>query len=440
MEYISRHIDDVLRQWKDDIHRKPLLLRGARQVGKTCAVRHLALQFDYYAEVDLNEQRKLHVLFEQDLSPQQIAAQLGVLLDIPVVAGKTLLFLDEIQACPAAINSLRYFYERFPELHLVAAGSLLEFALAELPSFGVGRVQSVFMYPLCFNEFLPAVGQTALAEAISHASPAAPLVEPVHEKAVQWLRVFMLIGGMPEVVASYSRRQDLVKCQQVLDGLIVSYMDDFKKYSRRANPLLLQKVLYSVAEQHTGKFVYSRVESTERTALIKEALQMLCMAGLVIPVTASAGNGVPLGAETKENFKKMLLLDTGIMQRMLHLDVSSMLIEKEADVVNKGILAEVFAGLEQVKAQSPYAPAALYYWQREERNALAEVDYLAEIHGRVVPVEVKAGTRGTMRSMQMFLQLKHGDYGVRLSLENFSSYDNVRAYPLYAVANLLHNQ
>ncbi|MBQ7191877.1 MAG: ATP-binding protein [Paludibacteraceae bacterium] len=439
MEYISRYIDSLLLQWKCQERRKPLLLRGARQVGKTSAVRHLAEQFDYYIEVDLNEQRQLHTLFEQGLSPEQIAMQMGVILEVPVVAGRTLLFLDEIQACPAAINSLRYFYERFSDLHIIAAGSLLEFTLAELSSFGVGRVESVFMYPLCFDEFLLAVGQQMLLSVIRQASYDKPLVQPVHEKAVQWVRLFMLIGGMPEVIAYYRDTKDLLGCQRLLDTLIVSYADDFKKYSRQANPLLLNKVLLSVAEQHAGKFVYSHVDRLERVLNIKAALQMLCRAGLVIPVTGTAGNGVPLEAEVNDRYRKMLVVDTGLMQRLLHLDVTPTLIDGSADVVNKGVLAEAFVGLELMKQQSAFAPAQLYYWQREERNALAEVDYLAEVKGKVLPIEVKAVAGGRMRSLQMFINAKKTEYGVRLSLDNFSKEGNIRAYPLYAVRNIFIN-
>ena len=162
MEYIEREIDKRLVEWRDSSNRMPLLIRGARQVGKTSSVRHLGESFKYYVEIDLNEHRELHELFSQMLSPQEICLQISYSVNKPIEAGKTLLFIDEIQACPEAINKLRYFYEQYSELHLIAAGSLLEFVLADLPSFGVGRIRSLFMYPFSFKEFIHANGEAVL--------------------------------------------------------------------------------------------------------------------------------------------------------------------------------------------------------------------------------------------------------------------------------------
>ena len=187
MSYLERLIDKELLHWAKAEQHKPLLLRGARQVGKTSAVRHLAKNFKHYVEVDLNDQRELHQLFEQGYSPQQICQQLSVILDIPIEEGNTLLFLDEIQACPAAINKLRYFYEKMPQLHVIAAGSLLEFALRDLPSFGVGRIRSIFMYSFCYQEFLWALGKRTLADMVVQASPEQPLPELIHAKALEYL-------------------------------------------------------------------------------------------------------------------------------------------------------------------------------------------------------------------------------------------------------------
>ena len=165
MEYIDREVDERLKEWSISDNRMPLLIRGARQVGKTSSVRHLGETFKYYVEIDLNEHRELHKLFSQTLTPQEICLQISYTVNKPIEAGKTLLFIDEIQACPEAINKLRYFYEQYPELHLIAAGSLLEFVLADLPSFGVGRIRSLFMYPFSFKEFLHANDEDLLLSA-----------------------------------------------------------------------------------------------------------------------------------------------------------------------------------------------------------------------------------------------------------------------------------
>ncbi len=165
MDYFNRRIDNELQRWKEDGDRMPLLIRGARQVGKTSSIRHLGESFQYYVEIDLNESSTLRGIFADDISPQEICRRISYVVNKPIIAGKTLLFIDEIQSCPAAINKLRYFYEQYQELHLIAAGSLLEFVLADLPSFGVGRVRSLFMYPFSFEEFLRANGEELLIEA-----------------------------------------------------------------------------------------------------------------------------------------------------------------------------------------------------------------------------------------------------------------------------------
>lgn len=275
MRYLDRFIDGELEKWSKSALRKPLLLRGARQVGKTSAVRHLGEKFKYYVEIDLNDQRELHTLFEKGYTPQQICQQLAVILDIPIEEGETLLFFDEIQACPAAINKLRYFYEKMPRLHVIAAGSLLEFALRDLPSFGVGRIRSIFMYSFCFQEFLWALGKRSLADMIVHATPSSPLPELIHTKALEYLRTFLVIGGMPECVSTYVQTENMLECQQVLNELMQSYQDDFKKYHEKVPVGLLKDVLRSVALQGQGKFVYAQVDTACRTPQIKEALNKI---------------------------------------------------------------------------------------------------------------------------------------------------------------------
>lgn len=437
MKYLNRNIDIELTEWsKSEIH-KPLLLRGARQVGKTSAVQHLGKQFAHYVEIDLNERTELHSLFEQSISPQQICQQLSVLLDVNIEEGNTLLFLDEIQACPAAINKLRYFYEKMPQLHVVAAGSLLEFALEDLPSFGVGRIRSLFMYSFNFSEFLHALGKDSLAEQIAEATPEHPLNELFHEKALELLRTFLIIGGMPECVANYVKTGNLKACQQTLNELMISYQDDFKKYHNRIPEGLLRDVLRSVALQGQGKFVFSRVDSEARTSQVKEALNMLCMAGLIYPVVHTDSNGVPLFAESKERYKRYIFMDTGLLQRMLELDLTDVLLSDDLALVNRGALAETFVGTELVKARSPYLNDSLYCWHREKKDANAEVDYVIARNGTVCPIEVKSGTKGSMQSMRVFLAAKHLDKGIRTSLENFSVYDDVLVYPLYAIGNAI---
>lgn len=435
-KYYKRKIDEELERWASSNERKPLLLRGARQVGKTSAVKHLGLGFEHFAQVDFNERHDVHYLFEGNYSPQEICQMLSVLLRIPIDAGKTLLFFDEIQACPAAINKLRYFYEKVPELHLIAAGSLLEFALETLPSYGVGRIRSIFMYPFSFEEFLWATDNQVLSLMINGSSPDKPLPLPIHEQALRLLRIFMVIGGMPAVVAQYCEDGNLLECQNLLSELVLSFRDDFAKYRNKVPSSRIDATFRSIAEQGLGKFVYNRVDTDATTPQIKAAVETLVLAGLVYPVTHSSANGIPLGAEINEKYRRMILLDTGLLQRILDLDISDILSSDEMQVVNRGAIAETFVGTELVKSASCYSPYPLYCWHREKAGSNAEVDYVVQLGTQIFPIEVKSGTKGSMQSMRLFMEAKGITKGIRTSLENFSSYDNILVYPLYATANI----
>jgi len=435
--YLSREIDKDFLDWKNESSRKPLLLRGARQVGKSSTIRNLSSHFEHYLEINFEEQKQVHTLFGGDLSPRELCANLSILYKTPVIPGKTLLFFDEIQACIPAISSLRFFYEKFPEIHLVAAGSLLEFALEELPSFGVGRVRSIFMYPFSFNEFLLAMNEESLLEAKLRASVERPLQNALHQRLIGMLKRFLVLGGMPEVIATYCQSQDLMACQKVLDDLIVSIKADFTKYKKRVPSLRLSDLITSVARQTGGKFVYSNASVDSNHKQIKESLEMLIMAGLVIPVTHSSSNGIPLGAEANEKKRKMLIFDTGIFQRLLDLEISEMLFSDDFTLVNKGSIAELFAGLELLKAKSRFLQPQLFYWQRESLNSNAEVDYVVQLHNLIIPVEIKSGTKGSMQSIFLFLNEKKCPWGIRFSLENYASFDKIKVSPLYAVKEMI---
>ena len=436
-KYFKRKIDIELEFWASSKYRKPLLLRGARQVGKTSAVKHLGEKFKYFVEVDFNERHDVHYLFQGSYSPQEICQMLSVLLRIPIVAGETLLFFDEIQAYPPAINRLRYFYEKFPELHLVAAGSLLEFALETLPSYGVGRIRSIFMYPFSFEEFLWATGNEPLALMINASLPDNPMPMPIHEQALRLLRVFMVIGGMPAVVSRYCEDGNLLECQNILSELVLSFRDDFAKYRNRVPSSRIDATFRSIAEQGLGKFVYNRVDTEASTAQVKIALETLILAGLVYPVTHSSANGIPLGAEINEKYRRMILFDTGLLQRILNLEISDILSSDDIQVVNRGAIAETFVGTELVKSASCYSTYPLYCWHREKSGSNAEVDYVVQLGTRIFPIEVKSGSKGSMQSMRLFLEIKGIAKGIRTSLENFSSYEDILVYPLYAIRNII---
>jgi predicted AAA+ superfamily ATPase len=434
--YLERNIDHELRSWKEETGRKPLLIRGARQVGKSSSVRKLGESFELFLEINFEEHKGVISLFQGDLTPQVLCENLSIMFDAVIVPGKTLLFFDEIQACLPAISSLRFFYEKMPELHVVAAGSLLEFALKDIASFGVGRIRSAYMFPLSFDEFLIGTGQTKLLELKSKAGPQNPLPSVFHEKLLDLLKKFLILGGMPEVVKKYVSENDIRKCQRILDDLISSYRSDFSKYKERIPASRIREVFEAVVLQAGGKFVYKKASQDLNTSQIKEALELLIMSGLVLPVTHTSANGIPMGAEIDPKKRKMLLVDTGIFQRLLKLNISDLIFSADFSLVNKGGIAEQFLGLEIVKSASCYEQTDLYYWHREALNSNAEVDYLIQKNSDIVPIEVKSGTKGSMKSMHLFLQEKNQNFGCRFSLENFAEYNKIKVFPLYAYNNI----
>lgn len=437
--YFSRVIDLHLKTWKEDLHHKPLLLRGARQVGKSSAVRHLGETFGIFLEVNFERNPDIKQLFSASLNPKEICSKLSAIYNLPIQAGKTLLFFDEIQACLPAIASLRFFYEEYPELHVIAAGSLLEFALEEIPSFGVGRIRSLYMYPFSFNEFLQAQGLDRLVEEKRNATIEHPLLEALHKKLIDYLRTFLLVGGMPESVKTWIEKSDYLACRYIQNDILETYIDDFAKYKKRIVPMILQQTLRSVALQSGCKFVYSQVSTEMESIKIKEALEMLSMAGIIMPVTHTSANGVPLGAEVNTKFRKYLFMDTGLLQRLLNLDMDNVLLSTDVNLVNKGSLAEVFTGLELLKYGSCYERQELYYWLRLEKGAQAEIDYVLSKSDTIIPIEVKAGTKGSMQSLYRFMDLKKSRFGVRTSLENFGRIGTIEIYPLYAIENFSGN-
>ena len=453
--YYERIIDRYLSEWATRPVHKPILLRGARQVGKSTAVRHLGESFKYYVEINLEKQSNYIDLFKKDLDVTRIVPQMAAMCGTPIVPNETLLFIDEIQESQEAIMALRYFKEDMPNLHVIAAGSLLEFVLDEIPTFGVGRIHSMYMFPMTFDEFLLANGEQLLLEARGQANIDAPLPAPLHEKLIGLMRTFMLVGGMPESVVKWVQTHDFLQCQEVQDDIITGYEADFPKYKKKVDPQLLIATMKSAATQATKKFVYSRVPGEYKTAEVKKALDLLIKAGILIPVTHSSGNGLPLGDESDESIRKILLLDTGLMLRLLNMTMgdtsaitAQILTATAADLVNKGPMAEMLAGLELLHYLTPNLHHDLYYWVRQTKNSTAEIDYLLSRDMKVLPFEVKAGVQGGMKSLWDFMREKKLDQAVRCSLENFGKFDHVDAeaegavrhvevYPLYALSQFV---
>ncbi|MDE6402316.1 MAG: ATP-binding protein [Muribaculaceae bacterium] len=452
--YFKRLIDGYLEQWAKRNDHKPMLLRGARQVGKSTAVRHLGEMFDNFVEINFEKQPEYKTVFKSNLVVERIVSEIWAISSKPILPGMTFLVLDDIQECQAAIMSLRFFKEDMPELHVIAAGSLLEFALAELPTFGVGRIHSMYMHAMTFDEYLEANGETILLDYKRNASPDRPLPEPLHDKLTALVRSYFLVGGMPEAVGKWVETHDYLQCQEVQDDIISGYEDDFPKYRKAIDPVLLRLTLRSAAAQITKKFSYSEVGGGYRTEDVKKALELLLLAGICTQVVRTDANGLPLGSESDFNYRKILILDSGLLLRLLNMSsvdvtkiISEILTEDTTDLVNKGPLAEMVAGLEMLRYKTPNLRHELYYWVRLAKNSQAEIDYV-EAKGGVLPIEVKAGMRGGMKSLWIFMREKGLTSAVRCSLENFGRLEyvdkeasdavrKVDIYPLYALSNLI---
>ena len=441
MAYYRRNIDSQLEIWHNDPNHKPLLIRGARQVGKSTAVKQLGKSFKHYLEINLEKQPDLHQFFPDNIDVKRTCQLLSVSTGIPVIPGETLLFIDEIQSCQNAIKALRYFREDYPELHVIAAGSLLEFALEELPSFAVGRIRSFYLYPFSFDDFLSALGLDALKEFKTQAArEGTPLPDPMHNQLKDLLRTFYLVGGMPEAVSTWVSKQDFWACSRVHNDILDAYQQDFSKYKKRVSPDLLRQVLRSAALQAGKKFVFAEASRDVPAASVKECLRLLTLAGLITPVKHTAANGLPLGAEENEKYVKYLFLDLGLMQTMLSLPANDILLASDVDFVNKGAASEMFAGLELLKTHDCFVKTEMFYWQNTDKGTIGEIDYLTVIDGQIIPLEVKAGTQGKMQSLYNFMPKHSSAFGIRTSLENVSSYIHndhlVKVVPLYALSAL----
>jgi predicted AAA+ superfamily ATPase len=296
------------------------------------------------------------------------------------------------------------------------------------------------MYPFSFGEFLTALNEGDLCEAIKTASPDKTLSEPIHQQILGRLKIFFFFFGMPETVSQYVRCRDLLNGELVLNDLITVLKTDFAKYKKRTPLLLLNEVFESVMRQTEGKFVYERAAPGTPSAAVGQALELLIMAGLVHPVTHTSANGIPLGAEKNVKYRRMIPCDTGLFLHTLGLR-SEILPATDFSAVNRGSLAEIFTGLELLKAASCYTQRELFCWQRSANpgssQGNAQIDFVVQKGSNIIPIEVKSGTQGGMQSLRLFMKEKHIERGVRTSLENFGRYGDIDIYPLYAVGNLV---
>jgi len=430
---------DILRdliKWKDRAERMPLLLRGARQVGKTYLIEYFGkTYFDNIVTINLELQPRLKSCFN-NLQPASIIQAIEIETQQSIAAGKTLLFIDEIQECPAAIEALRYFKEKHPELHVIAAGSLLEFVLNNADfSLPVGRIEFLFLYPLNFLEFLVALGDEQLCKYFTRVQLTEKIPESIHFKALERLKLYFLLGGMPAVVQSYIDNADLLRCQQLQAFILNTYRGDFGKYAKLVNPQYCQRVFEKAPSLVAKKFKYVDVDPTVQSRELKKAVTALRFAGVITPVYLSKATGLPLNASINEKDFKLLFLDLGLMKYASHIDASTLLRE-DLLLVNNGAIAEQFVGQELIAHQPSFDHAALFYWHKEQNKGSAEVDYLIQHAQYIIPLEVKAGKSGRLKSLQIFMQEKNSPIGIKTSQDIFEYHNKILSLPLYMLAEM----
>lgn len=434
---MKRIINFHLLAWKNKKNRRPLILRGARQVGKTHAVRVLGKTFPHFVEVNLETNEEFRRIFEQDLDVERIVLQLLVATKLKIEPGSTLLFLDEIQNVPKAIIALRYFYEIMPDLHVIAAGSLLDFAIEQV-GMPVGRVTALYMYPLSFLEFLVAIGHERWAQAIIEGPALA--TDPLHEKLLSILGTYLAIGGMPAAINEWLETKNPREVGAIHTAQLFTYQQDFGKYAKKHQIKHLNLMFLKAIEQISKQFIFAHVGEYQKRELAP-ALELLEKAGLFYPVVRSAGQGIPIGAQADLNHFKIIFLDVGLSQALLNLDLSSWFLDPTATFINKGEIVEAFVGQELLAYSDPIRKESLYYWQRESRSSTAEIDYLIQIKDRVVPVEVKAGHNKRIISMHIFLDSHpQSPYGIRFWAGKSETAERIHSYPLYAVAKPILEQ
>jgi len=433
---MRRDIEKELISWKSQKEKYPLIIRGARQVGKSYLVETFGkTHFQNNVVVNLEFQPQLKDCFKS-LDPSEIINKLQLLLGVQIKEDNTLLFLDEIQECPQAIMSLRYFKEKMPKLAVIAAGSLLEFAMRS-PDFKmpVGRVQFLYLEPLSFSEYLDATSNQNLRKFLSDVKLTDSIDDVIHKKLLELLRIYIIVGGLPAVLNEYLSSKDFMNCQRIQTALLQTYRSDFGKYAKISQHKYLQKVFDTTPRMAGQRIKYSNIDPDTRSRDLKNALNLLTLAGIVRPIYLTKASGLPLGAQINEQRFKLNFLDVGLMQNSCGLQ-GRLSMEEDFMQINAGSVAEQFVGQELTAYSDRHQQASLYFWAREKKGSMAEVDYVINIGSDIFPVEVKSGKEGRLKSLRMFIEEKKSRLGIRFSQDKLSYYDKILSIPLYMVEQL----
>lgn len=428
---MQRYVTQHLQEWLLSDQRKPLLMRGARQVGKTWLVHNLAEHNKReLIEINFEKNPRLYNAFTKSNEPKIILRNIELEMSLDINVENSILFLDEIQAFPELIAKLRWFYEDMPELAVIATGSLLDFVLANHTfSMPVGRISYVHINPLSFEEFLLAKNcgkLVSLLGAFQFQSEISPLI---HTKLMMLFREYLVVGGMPKAVSVWVETNSLRKTAYTHTELLLSYRDDFAKYAGKIPTSFLEETLSAIPQLLGQKFVYSHVNPDVKTTVLKDALNLLCKARISYKVRATSANGVPLLAEVDNRRFKVVFIDVGLVSSLLALRLDHFESVDDINLINQGAISEQVVAQLLRCSEPAYMEVNNFYWCREEKSASAEVDYVVNHANHIVPVEVKSGTTGSMKSLQLFMHLKKRNLAVRINSDVPSLVDvDVKSY------------
>lgn len=428
---MKRNVMQQLIEWKQDKQRKPLLIQGARQVGKTWLMRTFGQDhFRNVAYLSMDQNPRLQAVFSQDFDVNRIVEALSIETQLPIDEN-TLLIFDEIQEIPLALQSLKYFQEQRPELPILAAGSLLGVALHSGISFPVGKIQLLEMYPMSFLEFLDAIGNEELALLIRNAD--FQMMKVFRDKFILHLKQYFFIGGMPEVVQEYIENRDFNKARKIQKDLVQLYEYDFSKYTSGITSERLRLVYNSIPAQlgkENRKFIYGHLRSGARSRDYEDAIQWLVDCGLVIRVPRVSKAGLPLSAYADLTAFKLFLNDVGLLSAMCDLDARTLLEGSQVFEEYKGSLTEQYI-LTQLVSELKLNP----FYYSEERST-AEIDFLVQLAGNVIPIEVKATENLQAKSLKVYAEKYKPNYVIRTSLSDYRKEDWLINLPLYAISCL----
>lgn len=424
-----RSVIKSLEKWAGKSKRKPLILNGARQIGKSWILRFFGKSFfnEKYIELNFEKKPQLAILFEQDFDVKRIVMEIEILENVSIDEN-TLLFFDEIQQCPKAIMALRYFYEDMPQIPVIAAGSLLDFQLNEIP-FPVGRVELLEMYPMSFEEFLMATDNEKLIRYVN--SPELPVSNLIKQKIYSEMMNYYWVGGMPACVREFVDSKNYKEVRKIQQDLIYTYQQDFAKYNPRVNSDCLMDILNKVSGNIGGQIIYSKLSERFTIPTIKKGVDVLTSAKLIAKIPNVSVNSLPFTVANKQF--KALFIDIGLLLCMSNVAFENLFYNKDLNSNFTGSWAEQFIG--QQLLTLGHKP--LYFWARTKANSSAEVDFVIERKGEIIPIEVKSGKSGKLRSMHILLnENSNVKFGYVFGQTDYGDEDRLKFRPIYSIGGI----